>query len=64
MERIDVYYPTTSCPKCGHEEEDMDGFGFLGPCPSCGYCTHPNSTMEGDKWICGVCGGEVKYDHQ
>ena len=42
------------CPKCGHEVEDLDGFGMLcdlGP-DGCGWCSHPNIT-DGQ---CGFCG--------
>jgi len=42
------------CPKCGHEVEDLDGFGMLcdlGP-GGCGWCSHPNIT-DGQ---CGFCG--------
>ena len=57
-------YPTMQCPKCGYEEEDFDGFGFIGQCSICGYCNHPNSMLENGKWICGICGQEVKMDEQ
>lgn len=40
----------TTCPKCGAEEEDFDGFGFL-YCEACGYCTH--ASIDGD--VCGLC---------
>ena len=43
--------PTIECPKCGHEFEDFDGFGFIF-CEKCNHCTHPNS-YEGK---CGICG--------
>jgi DNA-directed RNA polymerase subunit M/transcription elongation factor TFIIS len=58
----DPHNPTTLCPKCGHEEEDFDGFGFVGQCSSCGYCNHPNSTLENGKWICGICGKDTKAE--
>ena len=60
-------YPTVTCPKCGREQVDMDGFGFLacipfnipvsiaekhGVIPCCGYCTHPSIT----DGVCGICG--------
>jgi methionyl-tRNA synthetase len=48
------------CPKCGYEDEDFDGFGFIGQCQKCGYCNHPNKMLENGKWICGICGKEVK----
>jgi DNA-directed RNA polymerase subunit M/transcription elongation factor TFIIS len=46
----------TTCPRCGHEKEDFDGFGFLA-CESCGFCTHPSEDGDGEgNWICGICG--------
>jgi hypothetical protein len=42
------------CPKCGAEQEDLDGFGVVF-CPACGYCTHPSR----DNDICGLCGKRV-----
>jgi ssDNA-binding Zn-finger/Zn-ribbon topoisomerase 1 len=42
------------CPKCGAEQQDLDGFGVL-HCPKCGYCSHASVT--GD--ICGLCGQKV-----
>lgn len=44
-----------SCPSCGAEQEDLDGFGVLF-CPSCGYCTHVSVTG----FICGLCGKKVE----
>lgn len=44
-------YPTMQCPRCSHEQEDIDGFGALA-CDRCGWCTHPSAT--GD--ICDACG--------
>jgi ribosomal protein L37AE/L43A len=44
-----------NCPKCGAEQEDLDGFGVL-YCEACGFCTH--ASVNGD--ICGLCGAEVK----
>lgn len=44
-------YPEITCPRCGHTEEDMDGFGFV-CCHRCGYCVHPSIT----DGVCGVCG--------
>ena len=48
-------YPQATCPKCGHEFDDMDGFGFI-YCEKCKHCTHPNS-MDG---VCGICGIPIK----
>jgi hypothetical protein len=50
-------YPTVRCPKCGKEETDMDGFGFIACIPGCGYCTHPSS--DGDPPVCGICGAST-----
>jgi ribosomal protein L37AE/L43A len=47
------------CPNCRTEQDDFDGFGFIF-CPKCGYCIHPSSTLVNGKWICGICGREVK----
>lgn len=44
-----------TCPKCGDEQEDLDGFGFL-YCEKCGHCTH--ASVDGD--ICGLCKATVK----
>lgn len=38
------------CPKCGAEQEDLDGFGVLF-CPACRYCTHASVTGN----VCGFC---------
>jgi Zn finger protein HypA/HybF involved in hydrogenase expression len=43
--------PTMTCPKCGKESEDLDGFGVL-HCEACGYCTH--DAIDGDR--CSLCG--------
>lgn len=48
-------YPQIICPQCGHEFDDMDGFGFIF-CKKCKHCTHP-STHEGH---CGICGIVMK----
>jgi len=47
--------PIITCPKCGYEFEDFDGFGFI-YCEKCHHCTHPNS-MDG---ICGICGRKIE----
>ena len=57
------YVDGIKCPKCGNIEEDFDGLGFM-CCDKCGHCIHPNSTLEGDKWICGFCGKEIKEDEK
>lgn len=44
-------YPTNTCPKCAHEQIDLDGFGFI-TCEACGYCTHPSFSGE----QCEFCG--------
>ncbi len=44
------------CPKCGAEQEDLDGFGVM-YCPACKYCEHPSSDGDGHgNWVCGICG--------
>lgn len=47
---------TVRCPKCGDEQPDLDGFGFL-ICDACGYCTHPSSSAPiGEQLRCDHCG--------
>ena len=66
--------PTLTCPRCGVEQEDFDGFGFMA-CEACHYCTHPS--RDGNSlgyMICGICGdaeppaegqgGSVSYERQ
>lgn len=43
---------TMTCPQCGAEQEDCDGFGFLACVPGCGLCSHP----ERDGGVCSICG--------
>jgi len=38
------------CPKCGADQEDLDGFGVVF-CVACGYCQH----LSRDNDICGIC---------
>ena len=50
---IEAGYPIVRCPKCGDEQIDYDGFGFIACLPDgCGYCTHP--TRSGA--VCEICG--------
>lgn len=46
--------PQATCPKCGAERDDFDGFGVL-CCSTCGYCKHPSIT----DGICGLCGAAI-----
>lgn len=50
-------HPQTTCPKCGHLEDDHDGFGVL-YCEYCGYCTHPSITDE----TCDLCRVRSSHD--
>jgi hypothetical protein len=50
--------PKMACPKCGALQDDFDGLSFS-YCPACGYCSHPNGTVENGKMVCGICGREV-----
>jgi hypothetical protein len=54
--------PEMTCPKCGKEMPDFDGFGVLAhvaPMPDpCGYCSHPSL----DDNVCGICGIKVDGD--
>lgn len=48
---------TMTCPQCGAELEDYDGFGVVAHtrpayADGCGYCTHPSR----DDGVCGICG--------
>jgi hypothetical protein len=54
-------YPTTECPKCGKEQTDMDGFGFIACIPGCGHCLHLCAEKKpGDEnWKCTFCGRPV-----
>lgn len=54
--------PMMTCPQCGAELEDFDGFGVLAHTQpayddGCGYCTHPSR----DGGVCGIC-GDVEDD--
>ena len=53
----EIDYPIMTCPVCGHEETDYDGFGCLA-CEKCGWCSHP--AYNGG--VCGICGKEEKHD--
>ena len=49
--------PTATCPRCGAEVPDHDGFGVLAHlapyhADGCGYCGHPSR----DDGVCGLCG--------
>jgi len=46
--------PTMTCPRCGEELPDMDGFGCLAHL-ECGYCTHPSVT----DGVCGICATHI-----
>lgn len=42
---------TATCPRCGDEVEDLDGFGVVAH-ERCGYCSH--ASIDGD--TCNLCG--------
>ena len=52
MNDDETEYPIVYCPRCGAEQVDMDGFGFLACIPGCGWCTHPSGT----NGQCDLCG--------
>lgn len=52
-EDTDAQLILVRCPRCGTEQVDLDGFGFIN-CERCHYCTHPSFTGE----RCDVCGTE------
>ncbi len=49
-------YPVMTCPQCGAEETDLDGFGMQ-YCSKCGYCTH--LAVTGD--VCDACGKRLVW---
>lgn len=50
-----------ACPRCGAEQEDMDGFGVLA-CDACGLCEHPSRDGDGTGgMVCSIC-GDVERD--
>ena len=53
--------PTMTCPRCGAELPDFDGFGVVAHTKpaypdGCGFCSHPTRDAAPDGWKCGVCG--------
>lgn len=60
----DTEMPTMTCPRCGAEHPDFDGFGFVAhtrPAYSdgCGWCSHPSRDRNArGLWECGICGNE------
>lgn len=49
--------PMMTCPQCGVEEPDFDGFGMLAHVQpyfsrGCGWCSHPARTGN----LCEICG--------
>jgi hypothetical protein len=52
-------YPMAKCPKCGDEQLDFDGFGFIACIPGCGHCTHPSADGVDGRFYCGICGDDV-----
>lgn len=49
--------PRAECPRCGAQQDDLDGFGVL-RCAACGYCTHASVTGG----TCGLCHERVPED--
>ncbi len=43
--------PIVTCPRCGDEQADHDGFGFVS-CAACGFCVHLSRTGG----TCDICG--------
>jgi hypothetical protein len=58
---IEHEMPQTACPKCDNLYDDFDGLAFS-HCPACGYCSHPNSSIENCKEICGICGRQINRE--
>jgi hypothetical protein len=46
--------PKSRCAKCGHWQDDLDGFGVQ-LCESCGYCQHPSMSGKDGHWVCNLC---------
>ena len=53
----DADMPTMTCPGCGKEEPDYDGFGVVF-CAACGFCRH----LSLDDGTCNYCGAEPLKD--
>ena len=67
-ERADMIdQPTMTCPRCGAEHPDCDGFGFIAHTKlaypdGCGWCSHPSRDGDGHgNMVCGIC-GDVRVD--
>lgn len=56
---MDDDYPEMTCPKCGRESPDMDGFGLMF-CVGCGYCTHASITDD----VCNFCGSVQQHGEE
>ena len=55
--------PTMTCPRCGAEYEDFDGFGVV-YCEACGFCRHVSRSGAGPgRWVCDCC-GDVEVELQ
>ena len=58
--------PTMTCPQCGAEVPDHDGFGMLAHTrpaypDGCGYCSHPSRDATPDGSMrCGICGAHTE----
>lgn len=54
--------PEMTCPRCGAEHPDFDGFGFVAHTKpaypdGCGWCSHPSRDGRPDgSMVCGICG--------
>lgn len=61
--------PTMSCPRCGAEHPDHDGFGFVAHrapayVDACGWCSHPSRDRDAKgSWVCGIC-GDVRSERE
>lgn len=61
MENEDL---VVSCPRCGFEMIDLDGFGFT-YCEHCYHCAHVSLDGLGPgRWRCLTCGRELDDRHR
>lgn len=52
----DYEQPTMTCPRCGAEYEDFDGFGVVF-CERCRFCRHLSRDGDGKGgMVCSYCG--------
>lgn len=61
-----IEYTMATCPKCGADVPDHDGFGVLAHlkpvhADGCGYCSHPSAEVVAGKGsVCGICSAVIE----